>query len=106
MSTARDYGTTWGQGDDKYWAYGPKISSEEYLDYRDNVDYVKFTLEAPGTISLRMKDFTYSGGLVARMQLLDASGNVLSDTSGNVGNGLNLDRKTLNAGTYFVKYTQ
>jgi len=86
-ATARDIGVSWGQASDKYFNYN-KITSEDYLDYRDNVDYVKFTLEAPGTISLRMKDFTYSGGLVARMQLLDASGNVLSDTSGNVGNEL------------------
>jgi hypothetical protein len=106
MATARDYGTSWGQGDDKYWAYGPKIASEDYLDYRDNVDYVKFKMEAPGAISLRMKDFTYTGNLVAEMQLLDSSGNVLTDTSGTVGNGLNVDRKNIPAGTYYVKYTQ
>ena len=53
-----------------------------------------------------MKDFIYSGGLVARMQLLDSSGTVLTDTSGTVGDGLNLDRYTLNTGTYYVKFTQ
>jgi hypothetical protein len=105
QATARDVGVSWGQASDKFFNYN-KISSEDYLDYRDNVDYVKFTLEAPGTISLRMKDFTYSGNLVARMQLLDANGNVLTDTSGTVGNGLNVDRKTLNSGTYYVKFTQ
>ena len=71
LGTARDIGTTWGQGSDKFWPYN-KIFSEDYLDYRDNVDYVKFSMEAPGTISLRMKDFTYTGALVAWMQLLDA----------------------------------
>src|SRR5262249_7356189 len=105
LDTARDIGTSWGQGSDKFWPYN-KISSQDYLDYRDNVDYVKFTMESPGTISLRMKDFTYSGGLVAQMQLLDSQGGVLTNTSGTVGDGLNLDRYSLNTGTYYVRFTQ
>jgi hypothetical protein len=105
LDTARDIGTSWGQGSDKFWPYG-KIFSDDYLDYRDNVDYVKFKMEAPGTISLRMKDFTYLGGLVAEMQLLDSSGNVMTDTSGTVGDGLNLDRYSLDSGTYYVKFSQ
>src|SRR5262249_4441276 len=63
-------------------------------------------MESPGTVSLRMKDFTYSGGLVATMQLLDKDGNAMTTTSGTVGDGLNLDRYTLDTGTYYVKFTQ
>ncbi|MDZ8261766.1 pre-peptidase C-terminal domain-containing protein [Nostoc sp. ChiQUE01b] len=105
LATARDIGTSWGQSSSKYLAYN-KIGWQDYLDYRDNVDVVKFTMEAPGTISLRMKDFTYTGGLQARMQLLDSSGNVLQTVSGTVGNGLNVDRYSAPAGIYYVKYTQ
>ena len=104
-ATARDLGASWGQSSDKFWNYG-KLGGEDYLDYRDNVDYVKFTMEAPGAVSLRMKDFAYSGNLVARMQLFAANGNQLSNTSGTVGNGLNLDRLNVPAGDYYVKYTQ
>ena len=54
-----------------------------------------------------MKDFTYTGNLVADMQLQDSSGNVLADSGqGTVGNGLNFDRLTVNSGTYYVKFTQ
>ncbi|MEH2077389.1 MAG: pre-peptidase C-terminal domain-containing protein [Nostoc sp.] len=105
LGTARDIGTSWGQTSSKYLAYN-KINWQDYLDYRDNVDVVKFTMEAPGTISLRMKDFTYTGGLQATMQLLDSNGNVLQTTSGTVGNGLNVDRYSAPAGTYYVRYTQ
>jgi hypothetical protein len=105
QATARDNGISWGQTSDKYYNYN-KLFFEDYLDFRDNVDFVKFQMEAPGTISIRMKDFTYTGNLVARMQLLDVNGNVLADTSGTVGNGLNFDRISLNTGTYFVKFTQ
>ncbi|MBX9256908.1 DVUA0089 family protein [Desmonostoc muscorum CCALA 125] len=105
LATARDIGTSWGQTSSKYLAYN-NISWQDYLDYRDNVDVVKFTMEASGTISLRMKDFTYTGGLQARMELLDSNGNVLQTTSGTVGNGLNVDRYSAPAGTYYVRYTQ
>lgn len=105
LATARDIGTSWGQSSSKYLAYN-KIGWEDYLDYRDNVDVVKFTMEAPGTISLRMKDFTYTGGLQANMQLLDSNGNILRTVSGTVGNGLNVDRYSAPAGTYYVRYTQ
>ncbi|MHC5860329.1 calcium-binding protein [Nostoc sp.] len=105
LATARDIGTSWGQSSSKYLAYN-KINWQDYLDYRDNVDVVKFTMEAPGTISLRMKDFTYTGGLQARMQLLDSNGNVLQTVSGTVGDGLNVDRYSAPAGVYYVKYTQ
>ncbi|MEH2072343.1 MAG: DVUA0089 family protein [Nostoc sp.] len=105
LATARDIGTSWGQTSSKYLAYN-KIGWQDYLDYRDNVDVVKFTMEAPGTISLRMKDFTYTGGLQATMQLLDSNGNVLQTVAGTVGNGLNVDRYSAPAGTYYVKYTQ
>lgn len=105
LGTARDIGTAWGQGSDKYWNFN-KLGSEDYLDYRDNVDYVKFRMEAPGTVNLRMKDFTYSGGLVAQMQLLDGFGNVMNTTSGTVGDGLNINYVTLNSGTYYVRFTQ
>jgi hypothetical protein len=105
LATARDNGISWGQTSSKYLAYN-RISWEEYLDYRDNVDIVKFTMEASGTISLRMKDFTYSGALQATMELLDSSGNVLQTVSGIVGNGLNVDRYSAPAGTYYVRYTQ
>ncbi|MBD2439666.1 DVUA0089 family protein [Nostoc sp. FACHB-110] len=105
LATARDIGTSWGQTSDKYLAYN-KINWQDYLDYRDNVDVVKFTMEAPGTISLRMKDFTYTGGLQARMELLDSNGNVLQTVAGTVGDGLNVDRYSAPAGTYYVRYTQ
>ncbi|MEH1824303.1 MAG: pre-peptidase C-terminal domain-containing protein [Nostoc sp.] len=105
LATARDLGTSWGQTSSKYLAYN-KINWQDYLDYRDNVDVMKFTMEAPGTISLRMKDFTYTGGLQARMQLLDSNGNVLQTVSGTVGDGLNVDRYSAPAGVYYVKYTQ
>ncbi|MEH1921595.1 calcium-binding protein [Nostoc sp.] len=105
LATARDIGTSWGQSSSKYLAYN-KINWQDYLDYRDNVDVMKFTMEAPGTISLRMKDFTYTGGLQARMQLLDSNGNVLQTVSGTVGDGLNVDRYSAPAGVYYVKYTQ
>ncbi|WP_099069623.1 calcium-binding protein [Nostoc linckia] len=105
LATARDIGTSWGQSSDKYLAYN-KINWQDYLDYRDNVDVVKFKMEAPGTISLRMKDFTYTGGLQAKMELLDSNGNVLRTISGTVGDGLNVDRYSAPAGTYYVRYTQ
>src|SRR3954454_272951 len=92
-ATARDLGVSGGQHD-----------YLDYLDASDNVDYVKFALEAPGTISLQ--GLTGGGNLVADMQLLDANGNVLSDVSGKVIDGLIVDRKPLNAGTYYVKLTQ
>src|SRR3954447_3887048 len=104
MGTARDIGTSRGQGSDKFWAYD-KIFSNDYLDYRDNVDFWKFKMEAPGTISLRMKAPTGSA-LGASMQLMDSSGNVLTNASGAAGDGLNLDRYTLNTGTYYVKLAQ
>ncbi|WP_392531860.1 calcium-binding protein [Nostoc sp. C117] len=105
LATARDIGTSWGQTSSKP-SYYNSINWQDYLDYRDNVDVMKFTMEAPGTISLRMKDFTYTGGLQATMQLLDSNGNVLQNVSGTVGNGLNVDRYSAPAGTYYVKYTQ
>lgn len=105
LSTARDIGTAWGQSSDKFWPYN-KIFSDDYLDYRDNVDIVKFAMEAPGTFSVRMKDFTYSGGLTAQMQLLDKDGNAMLTTSGTVGDGLNFDGVSLGIGTYYVKFTQ
>jgi len=105
LATARDIGTSWGQTSSKYLAYN-KINWQDYLDYRDNVDIMKFTMEASGTISLRMRD-TSSGGLQATMQLLDSNGNILQTVSGAVfGNGLNVDRYSAPAGIYYVKYTQ
>ncbi|MCW5312749.1 hypothetical protein GTQ43_02465 [Nostoc sp. KVJ3] len=105
LGTARDLGISWGQTSSKPNYYS-KINWQDYLDYRDNVDIMKFTMEAPGTISLRMRD-TSSGGLQATMQLLDSNGNVLQTVSGAVfGNGLNVDRYSAPAGTYYVKYTQ
>jgi hypothetical protein len=53
-----------------------------------------------------MKDFDYLGGLVAQMQLLDKDGNVMAGSSGNVGDGLNIDRFRLDSGTYYVRFTQ
>src|SRR5439155_21063896 len=45
LATARDIGTSWGQSSDNFWAYN-KIFWGDFLDYRDNVDFVKFKLEA------------------------------------------------------------
>jgi hypothetical protein len=105
LATARDLGTSWGQSNDKDWDLD-RIATADYLDYRDNVDIMKFTMEAPGTISARMKDFDYLGGLQAQMQLLDKDGNVMTGTSGVVGDGLEIDGFRLDAGTYYVKMTQ
>lgn len=105
LATARDIGASWGQASETYWAYG-KIFNEDYLDYRDNVDIVKFRMEAPGTVSLRMKDFTYTGGLRATMQLLDSGGSVLRTVAGTVGDGLDIQNYALNTGTYYVRFTQ
>lgn len=107
MGTARDNGVSLGQTDNLYQGYNSSISKRDYLDYRDNVDYVKFQMEASGTVDLRMKDFDYNGNLVANMQLLDSQGNVLADAgTGTVGNGLNIQGKSLSAGTYYVRFTQ
>jgi hypothetical protein len=106
LSTARDIGTTWGQGSDKFWPYN-KIFTNDYLDYRDNVDYVKFQMEAPGTISLRQQPVNNDpGALVDNMQLLDSSGSVLANGLSDAGGAFNLDRFSATAGTYYVKFTQ
>lgn len=102
LSTARNNYTSWGQSSSQYWAYD-KIFFNDYLDYRDNVDIVKFDMEAPGTISLRR--LSPGGTLQATMQLLDSNGNVLANGAGSDG-ALNLDRYSANTGTYYVKFTQ
>jgi len=102
LGTARDIGISWGQISSK--SPSNKINWQDYLDYRDNVDVVKFTMEAPGTISLRMKDF--AGGLQATMELLDSNGNVLQTVFGTPLSGLNIDRYSAPVGTYYVRYTQ
>jgi len=102
LTTARNNYTSWGQSNSQYWAYD-KIFFNDYLDYRDNVDLVKFQMEAPGTISLRR--LNPEGNLVAGMQLLDSNGYLLATGSGSDGS-LNLDRYSANAGTYYVKFTQ
>jgi Ca2+-binding RTX toxin-like protein len=106
LETARNIGTSWGQDSSQYRAYD-KIFWNDYLDFRDNVDIVKFQMEAPGTISLRRLSPSNNGGpaLVSTMQLLDSSGNVLANGTGNDGS-LNLDRYSTTAGTYYVRFNQ
>jgi hypothetical protein len=106
LATARDIGTSWGQSSDKFWNYS-KILQGDYLDYRDNVDYVKFRMEAPGTISLRQQPINNDpGALVDNMQLLDSSGSVIANGAADSGGSFNLDRFSAPAGTYYVKFTQ
>jgi RTX calcium-binding nonapeptide repeat (4 copies) len=101
LATARDNGTSWGQSSSQYWAFD-KITFSDHLDYRDNVDIIKFQMEANGTISLRKLS---SGSLVASMQLLDQNGSVLANL-GASSDALNLDRFSAAAGTYYVKFAQ
>jgi hypothetical protein len=105
LATARDIGVSQGQTSDQFSAYG-KIFFGDYLDFRDNVDVVKFRMEAPGTVSLRQLRPGGTGGLVTTMQLLDSNGNVLANGFGPGDGSLNLDRFSLNTGTYYVKFTQ
>jgi hypothetical protein len=103
LSTARDIGVSWGQTTERYEAYG-KIFWNDYLDYRDNVDIVKFKLETKGTIDLRRRNS--QGNLQGGVQLLDANGNVLRTLSGNSSDGYNLANFSAPAGTYYMKIWQ
>jgi hypothetical protein len=102
MATARDAGVSWGQTSDKYFAYGD-LGQLDYMDYRDNVDYFKYQLEAPGTISVRV---TGGDTLVGTAQLLDSSGNVIASRSGAFSGGFNIFPTSEPAGTYYLKMTQ
>ena len=100
LATAKDIGTSWGQATDKGGAQ--KAFFADYMDYRDNVDIVKFRTEAPGTISLRRLN---SQPLVTNMQLLDASGSVLANAYSD-GTGLSVNSYNAPAGTYYVRMQQ
>jgi len=103
LGTARDIGVALGQTSDKFEAYN-KIFYGDYLDYRDNVDTVKFQLEAPGTISLRR--LNVHNTLQTTVQLLDSSGNVLRNLGGSPDNGYNLADYPAPAGTYYMQMKQ
>ena len=107
LYNARDLGFSWGQSSNKYWAFR-QTQWQEYLDYRDNVDVVRFIMEAPGTVSLRVPgtDGFPGGGLFGRMELVNIEGQVLSVVSGPFNLGLTIDRVSLPADTYFVRYVQ
>jgi len=106
LAKARDIGTSWGQSNSSYWAYN-QIFLNDYMDFRDKTDIFKFQMEAPGNVSLRRLPTQDPGGgaLVTNLQLLDANGTVIANGSAGDG-GLNLDRFTLNTGTYYVKLVQ
>ncbi len=104
LATARNHGTSWGQSSSQHWAFD-KIFFNDYLDYRDNVDIVKFQMEANGTISLRRLPISGTGNLLMTMQLLDSNGTVIANSLESSG-ALNLDRFSAAAGTYYVKFTQ
>ncbi len=102
MATARDAGVSWGQSSDKVWAFGD-LSQIDYMDYRDNVDYFKYQLEAPGTITARV---TGGDTLTGTVQLLDSTGAVLATRSGTFSSGFNFPAMSEPAGTYYLKMTQ
>lgn len=104
LATARDIGTSYGQSNSKFQAYGPQdIFNQDYADFADNVDLFKFEMEALGTISLRR---TPTGNnLVQTIQLLDADGNVLANGFTD-GNGVSINSYTAPAGTYYARLTQ
>jgi hypothetical protein len=104
LEGARDIGVAWGQTSDKFEAYN-KIFYGDYLDYRDNVDIVKFKMEAPGTVSLRRLNVS-PDNLEGNMQLLNASGSVLRTEYGSSTSGFNLRDYPVPAGTYYVKFNQ
>lgn len=103
---ARDLGFSWGQSTNKYWPYR-QTQWQDYLDYRDNVDVVRFIMEAPGTISLKVAGVVGpGGGLQGRMELVDIEGQVLRSVSGSFAYSPTIDRVSLPADTYFVRYVQ
>jgi Ca2+-binding RTX toxin-like protein len=106
LGTARNIGASWGQDSSKFLPYN-KIFWNEYLDYRDNTDIVKFTMEERGTVSLRQLRPQTQAGLLLKttMELLDSNGNVLS-TSGASIEQQSLDRFSLAKGDYYVRFKQ
>jgi hypothetical protein len=105
LDSARDIGSAWGQSSSNFWNYN-QINYTDYLDYRDNVDIVKFKMDAAGTVSLRRLPVQNTYGLNATMELLDSNGNVIASPTQAADTSINLDRKSLAAGTYYVKFTQ
>lgn len=103
LGSARDIETSWGQSSSRYWSYN-KVFWGDYMDFRDNVDIVKFQMERTGWVDLRRLN---TGGLQTTMQLLDQSGNVLATGAAlGSGNALDIQHKLLTAGTYYVKFAQ
>jgi hypothetical protein len=106
LGTARDVGTLWGQTNSKYYNYN-EIFYNDYMDYRDNVDVYSFKMEAAGTISVRRLHTQGSGvtQLVTNLQLLNSSGSVIA-TGSYADGALNIDRKSVPAGQYYVRLQQ
>jgi hypothetical protein len=108
-ATARDNGISLGQTYDHTGRVDePELSWHDYLDARDNEDYVKFRMEAPGTVGIHMNDVDNVGGLQARVMLYDESLNLLADTGVHVAGAglLNLDHVALDAGTYYARFSE
>jgi hypothetical protein len=106
LATARNIGASWGQDSSKFLPYN-RIFWGEYLDYRDNTDIVKFSMEERGTVSLRQLRPQTQAGLLLKttMELLDSNGNVLSN-SGASTDPQSLDRFSLAKGDYYVRFKQ
>lgn len=104
--TARDQGVSLGQTNDQFKAFG-QVFINDYLDYRDNVDYFRFTLEAPATVNLRRLAPNSTGpvALQTDMVLYNASGSVLRNATPN-GSGIDIQNVKLAAGSYFVGVRQ
>jgi Ca2+-binding RTX toxin-like protein len=103
LATARNIGTSWGQDSSNFLAYND-IVWNDYLNYRDNTDLVKFHMEAPGTISLRQRGTQQP--LTTVMELLDSNGFVLATGSNNSDGSHDLDRFSLAIGDYYVRFKQ
>jgi Ca2+-binding RTX toxin-like protein len=103
LATARNIGTSWGQDGSNFLSYN-KVFWNDYLDYRDNVDLVKFRMEAPGTISLRQLRSLQP--LTNTMELLNSDGLLVATGNTNSDGSHDLDRFSLAIGDYYVRFKQ
>jgi Ca2+-binding RTX toxin-like protein len=103
LATARNIGTSWGQDGSNFLSYN-KVFWNDYLDYRDNADLVKFRMEAPGTVSLRQLRSLQP--LTTTMELLNSDGLVVATGNTNSDGSHDLDRFSLATGDYYVRFKQ